>query len=742
MERLEGTIEDIIYRNDDNGYTVLSVMVGEETQTVVGMMFGVTIGEEILAEGEYIAHSIYGQQFKVSHIETTMPGEEAAMIRYLASGTIKGIGESRAKKIVAMFGEDTFFIMEREPLRLADIKGISVKKAQEIGEQFFEQRTMRQAVIFLQEYGVSLTYAVKIYSAYKEKTFEKVKKNPYVLAEDISGISFRMADDIAERLGIARDSEFRIMAAVTYVLYQSGQEGHTYLSKEVLIGRTEALLMIGGVDYNLIFMQLQLKGAIVIEVMAGEERVFLSLYDHMERFIASKLFELTHVQMERTALSEGEVGIIQNEMGIVFDQNQIEAMSRSLQCGTLIITGGPGTGKTTTLNGIIKVLKDEGQVVELAAPTGRAAKRMSEATGEEARTIHRLLEISGGAEGNQRFERNEDYPLECDVVIIDEISMIDTTMMYHLLKAVEPGTRLVFVGDQDQLPSVGPGNILKDMIGSGRMDYVKLERIFRQAGESQIVINAHKINSGEMIDLKNNKKDFFFIRRYDGEQMLNELITLVRDRLPKFAGLEGKEGIQVLTPTRKGVLGVERLNEVLQKALNPPNGEKREKEHRQKLFREGDKVMQIKNNYSLAWQLTAKYGYGSEVGVGVFNGDMGIIDEINLYTEKVRVIFDDDRMVYYDFKGLDELELAYAVTIHKSQGSEYPVVVMPLFRGPTMLLNRNLLYTGVTRAKSYAVLVGDDRVLAQMIQNNQQMTRNSGLKERLEEMFALTGEEG
>ncbi len=737
MERIEGTIEDIVYRNEDNGYTVLSVMVDGDEKTVVGMMFGVTAGEFIMAEGETITHNIYGDQFKVSHIETTMPGEVEAIERYLGSGAIKGIGASTAEKIVELFGEDTFYIMETEPLKLAEIKGISVKKAQAIGQQFFEQRNMRQAIIFLQDYGVSLTYAVKIYSQYKEKTFEKVKANPYVLAEDITGISFRIADDIAERLGVARDSQFRVMAAIKFVLYQSGMDGHTYLLSSELIRRTEELLLIAGVDYQNIFMQLQLSGAIVIEVMNGEERVFLSMYDTMERLIASKLYELTHVHLEREPLSDKEIGLIQNDMGLVFDKNQVEAMSESLQQGTLIITGGPGTGKTTTLNGIIKVLKDEGQEVQLAAPTGRAAKRMSEATGKDARTIHRLLEISGGAEGNQRFERNEDRPLECDVVIIDEISMIDTSLMYHLLKAVVPGIRLIFVGDQDQLPSVGPGNILKDMIASGHIKSVKLQRIFRQAGESHIVTNAHKINSGEMIDLKNNKKDFFFIRRYEGEKILNELISLVKDRLPKFAGLKGSDGIQVLTPTRKGVLGVDKLNEVLQAALNPPNSKKREKEFRQKLFREGDKVMQIKNNYTMVWRITSKYGFGQEDGVGVFNGDMGVIDEINLYTEKVRVIFDDQRMVYYDVKGLEELELAYAVTIHKSQGSEYPVVVMPLFRGPTMLLNRNLLYTGVTRARQYAVLVGDDRVVRQMINNNQQMARNSALKERIIDMFGI-----
>lgn len=736
LERIEGIIEDIIYRNDDNGYTVLSVMVAGEELTIVGMMYGVTIGEHIMAEGEYASHNIYGKQLKVSHIETNIPTETAAIERYLGSGAIKGIGPSTASKIVEAFGEDTFYIMENDPLKLAEIKGISQKKAQAIGTVFYEQRTMRQAVIFLQEYGVSLTYAVKIYSEYKERTFEIIKSNPYLLAEDIQGISFRIADEIAEKAGIERTSEFRIMAAIKFVLYQSSMDGHTYLLSEDLRSKTTELLMIDGVDYVSIFMQLQLSGAIVIEDVEGEERVFLALYDMMEKVIAAKLFELTHVYDSKEPISKEEIKHIENQMGIDFDANQIEAMSESMNCGTLVITGGPGTGKTTTLNGIIQLLEDAHQEVLLAAPTGRAAKRMAETTGRDASTIHRLLEISGGAEGNQKFERNEDHPLECDVVIIDEVSMIDTHLMYHLLKAVVPGIRLVFVGDQDQLPSVGPGNILKDMIASGYIQTVKLQRIFRQAGESHIVTNAHKINSGEMIDLTNNKKDFFFIRRHDGQHILKELITLVRDRLPKFAGLKSSEGIQVLTPTRKGVLGVDNLNLALQQALNPKDSNKTEKEVRDKLYREGDKVMQIKNNYNLPWRITSEFGYQVDEGIGVFNGDMGIINEINLYTEKVRVVFDDQRMVYYDFKGLDELELAYAVTIHKSQGSEYPVVVMPLFRGPTMLLNRNLLYTGITRARQYVVMVGEDSVVKQMIDNNRQMLRNSGLKMKIMEMFA------
>ncbi len=736
MERIEGIIEDIVYRNEENGYTVLTVVAAGKEVTVVGLMFGVTIGEHIMAEGEYISHNIYGQQLKVSHIETNIPTELAAIERYLGSGAIKGIGPSTAEKIVQEFGEDTFYIMENDPLKLAKIKGISQKKAQAIGSVFYEQRTMRQAVIFLQEYGVSLTYAVKIYNQYKERTFEIIKSNPYLLAEDIQGISFKIADDIAEKAGIDKASDFRIMAAVKFVLFQNSMDGNTYMRSEDLIYKTDDLLMIGGIDYGSVFMQLQLSGGIVIEDAEGEERVYLTMYDMMEKAIAAKLFELTHVYDDRDQVSDKEIRKIESQMGIAFDGNQVEAIKDAMNRGTLVITGGPGTGKTTTLNGIIQLLENEHQQVLLAAPTGRAAKRMSEATGKEARTIHRLLEINGGAEGGQSFERNEDHPLECDVVIIDEISMIDTPLMHHLLKAVVPGIRLIFVGDQDQLPSVGPGNILKDMIASGYIHTVKLQQVFRQAEESHIVTNAHSINRGDMIDLSNNKKDFFFIKRYDGQQILQQLITLVRDRLPKFAGLDSKEGIQVLTPTRKGVLGVDRLNEVLQDALNPKKKDKMEKEFRGRTFREGDKVMQIKNNYTLPWRITSQYGYQIDEGIGVFNGDMGVIDEINLYTEKVRVIFDDLRMVYYDFKILDELELAYAVTIHKSQGSEYPVVVMPLFKGPTMLLNRNLLYTGITRARQYVVLVGDDGVLKQMIDNNQQTMRHSGLKIRLMEIFS------
>lgn len=737
MHKIEGIVEDIVYRNEENGYTVLTVVTDDVEMTLVGLMYGVTVGEHIMAEGEMISHNIYGEQLQVSHIEASIPSEVAAIERYLGSGAIKGIGPALAKKVVGEFGQDTFFIIENQPDKLSRIKGISMKKAQAIAEVFYDQRTMRQAVIFLQEYGLSLTYAIKIYNEYKERTYEVVKNNPYVLAEDITGISFRMADEIAEKIGIEKTSEFRTMAAIKHVLYRSTVDGHTYLEEGMLKERTHELLMVQVEDFERIFMELQIKGQIVIEEIEGKQCVFLSSYDMMEKFIAAKLFELTHFNLGSRDSDDADVERISKEMAIEFDVQQAEAIRQSMSSGTIVITGGPGTGKTTTLNAIITLFEERGREVLLAAPTGRAAKRMSEATGREARTIHRLLEISGGVEGGQSFERNEEYPLEGDVIIIDEISMIDTVLMYHLLKAIVPGTRLILVGDKDQLPSVGAGNILKDIIGSEYIHTIKLQRIFRQAGESHIVVNAHKINSGEMIDLKNNKSDFFFVKRLEARNVISEVTTMIKTRLPKFAGLKDYEGIQVLTPTRKGTLGVDNLNKVLQEALNPPHKDKSEKEFRDRLFREGDKVMQIKNNYNLSWRIMSQYGFTIDEGIGVFNGDMGKIVEINLYTEKVKIQFDDDRLVYYDFSGLDELDLAYAVTIHKSQGSEYPIVIMPLFKGPTMLLNRNLLYTGVTRARRFVVLVGDDRVVAQMIENATQMERNSALQLRIQEVFSV-----
>lgn len=737
MARIEGIVEDIIYRNEENGYTVLNVIVDEEEVTLVGAMFGVMVGEHILAEGTFSSHSMYGEQLKVSHIETTIPNEIESIKRYLGSGAVKGIGPALAKRVVKHFGLDTFFIIENEPEKLVDVKGISIKKAQDIAQIFAEQRTMRQAIIFLQEYGLSLTYAVKIYNQYKERTYEVIKKNPYILAEEVKGISFRMADEIANKLGIERTSEFRLMAAIKHILHLSTQEGHTFLEISVLKNRTTDLLGLPDVPYEQLFMELQIKGQITIEDIEDKVCIFLSAFAQMEKFIAGKIYELSSIKVKEDISIEKDIRQVEQEMGMALDEKQMEAINESMTCGVLILTGGPGTGKTTTLNAIIRLFEDKGQKVLLGAPTGRAAKRMSETTGKEARTIHRLLEISGGVDGNQRFERNEDYPLEGDAIIIDEISMMDTVLMYHFLKAVLVGTKVIFVGDKDQLPSVGPGNILKDMMDSSYVHTIKLERIFRQAGESHIVVNAHKINNGENIDLRNNENDFFFVRRLNGNKIIEEMITMIQIRLPKFAKLDGWEGIQVLTPTRKGILGVNNLNIALQKALNPKDSNKIEKEYRGRLFREGDKVMQIKNNYTLTWRIMSEYGFETGTGIGVFNGDIGKIEEINLFTEKIKVIFDDERQVYYEFKGLEELDLAYAVTIHKSQGSEYPIVIMPMFKGPTMLLNRNLLYTGITRAKRYVVLIGDEKIVEQMIKNKREMERNSGLKEHIIQMFLM-----
>lgn len=732
MEKIEGVVEDIIYRNADNGYSVITVATQDEEITLVGSMFGVNVGEHVSAQGNYTAHPIYGKQLLIEHIETSIPNEKAAMTRYLGSGAIRGIGPVMAQKIVEHFGDSTFYILETEPERLAEIKGISDRKAREYGTHFFEQRSMRQAIIFLQEYGLSLTYALKIYQFYKEKTFDTVKSNPYKLAEDIQGISFKIADTIATKMGYDPASELRLMAGILHVLKSNGADGNTYMLKDQLMGVAYDLLMLPDLQLENALMELQLKGQVHVQSHGYEERVYLMVFHLMEQYVAGKLHELKESQRIPFALEDAAIERLEKTSKIILDRQQIQAIDEAMNCGVLIVTGGPGTGKTTTINAILDLFEERDKIVLLAAPTGRAAKRMAETTGRESKTIHRLLEISFGIdETRQKFERNEDYPLECDVVIVDETSMIDIVLMYHLLKAIVPGTQVIFVGDKDQLPSVGPGNVLKDMINSGKLDTVRLETIFRQARESDIVVNAHKINTGEHFELGKNKKDFFFIKRQEPESILAEIVSLIKTRLPQFAKLTNHEGIQILTPTRKGVLGVENLNLVLQNHLNPPDKKKAEKIYREKIYREGDKVMQIKNNYNLPWRIESGYHFLVDEGLGVFNGDMGTIKEINKFTEKMKVHFDDDKLVEYDFSNLDELELAYAVTIHKSQGSEYPIVIMPVYRGPSMLLSRNLLYTGVTRAKRYVVLVGMEQVMWQMVDNQKEIRRLSSLLEKL-----------
>ncbi len=700
MEQLQGLVEHIVYHNNENGYTVLNLMCQGDEVVCVGTMPVISEGEYIKAEGDYVEHATYGQQFKISTFSVEVPEDIYSLERYLASGAIKGIGPKMAHKIVGKFKEDTFRIMEEEPERLAEIKGISQRIAQEIYEQFHDKQDMRQAAMFLTKFGISSNLAVKIYNQYGTRLYDIIRENPYQLADDISGIGFKLADDIAHKAGIGQNSDYRIRSGIIYMLLQGSLSGHTYLPKDLLVERTAQLLEIDASMIDKHLTDLSIDKKIMLRELNGQPVVYASTYYYLELNVARMLKGLNMTYDISDLPLEQVIRKIQEEEHLELDDMQRKAVMEAVKNGVMIITGGPGTGKTTTINTLIKYFEYENLEIRLAAPTGRAAKRMTEATGYEAQTIHRLLELTGVPEENAsaHFERNEQNPLEADVIIIDEMSMVDINLMNSLLKAVMPGTRLILVGDVNQLPSVGPGNVLKDIINSHCFSVVMLTKIFRQAMESAIVTNAHKINAGIPIDLNHKTTDFFCMKRYDATSIIGVLIALIRDKLPPNVGAAPYE-IQVLTPMRKGELGVERLNTILQQYLNPPEPGKREYEHRQSLFREGDKVMQIKNNYQIEWEIQDKYHIPVDKGVGVFNGDTGIIKEINTFAQTLTVEFDEGRRVDYPFGQLDELELAYAITIHKSQGSEYPAVILPLLSGPKMLFNRNLLYTAVTRAK-------------------------------------------
>lgn len=733
MEKIAGYVEHIIYRNTENGYTVLNLVSGEEEITCVGIFSAIAEGENIEASGEYTDHPTYGRQFKVESFEEKAPEDEEAIERYLGSGAIKGVGLALAARIVRRFKEDTFRIIEEEPERLAEIKGISERKAMEIANQVNQKRDLRQAMIFLQQYGITMNLAVKVYQAYGHEVYGIIKENPYRLADDIEGVGFRTADEIASRVGIRMDSDFRIRSGILYTLLQATGEGHTYLPEEELTRRTVQLLEVLPEQIEKQYMDLAIERKIIMKQTEEEQtQIYAASFYYMEANTATMLKQL-NVRYDVPDIEiEQRIRNIEKLTGMELDEHQVTAVKEAVRNGLLVITGGPGTGKTTTINTIIKYFEMEGMDIFLAAPTGRAAKRMSETTGFEARTVHRMLELNGGVEGSAGFERNEQNPLETDVIIIDEMSMVDITLMHSLLKAVAVGTRLILVGDVNQLPSVGPGSVLKDIIDSHACNVVMLTKIFRQASTSDIIVNAHKINQGEEVVLDNKSMDFFFLKRYEADVIISVVLQLIKQKLPKFVDATPYD-IQVLTPMRKGLLGVERLNGILQQYLNPPMKHKAEKEHGDILFREGDKVMQTKNNYQLVWEIRTKLGLPVDKGTGVFNGDMGIIREINDFAETLTVEFDEGRMVEYPYKLLDELELAYAITIHKSQGSEYPAVVIPLLSGPSMLMNRNLLYTAVTRARKCVTLVGNDTTFAQMIQNTSQQRRYSGLAARLKE---------
>ena len=743
MDNITGYVDHIVYQNSDNGYTVMTLVAEGEEVTCVGMCKGLGQGENISAEGEYIEHPVYGRQFKIQTYETVAPTDRAGMERYLGSGAIRGVGEALAARIVKKFGDDTFRIIEEEPERLAEVKGISERKAQEIAVQMEEKKDLREALVYLQQYGISNTLAVKIYNTYGMEMYSVMRENPYRLAEDVRGVGFRIADEIAGRIGIHTDSDYRIRSGILYTLLQAVGEGHCFLPLELLLRRASELL---GVSEENIRPQVD---NLIMDrkLVAKGDAVFAAAYYYAELNCANMLRNLNIPMLEAENLPAQDMAIrkrlerMAENLSMELDELQLKAVEESIKNGLFILSGGPGTGKTTTINMIIRYFESEGMDIFLAAPTGRAAKRMTEATGFEAKTIHRLLELNSALSDDDtrraNFERNQENPLEADVVIIDEMSMVDIKLFQALLKAILPGTRLILVGDVDQLPSVGPGQVLRDLMNSEAFPMVTLEKIFRQAGESDIVVNAHRINKGEQIALDNKSRDFFLLERNDVNVIYKHMIQLIREMLPKYVNATPFD-IQVLTPMRKGSLGCETLNGILQRYLNPADPHKKEHSYGNTVFREGDKVMQIKNNYQLEWEIVGRYNIPIDKGMGVFNGDMGRVLEINETMSTLLVEFDDGRRVNYPFSGLEELELSYAITIHKSQGSEYPAVILPLLGGPRMLFNRNLLYTGITRARNCVTILGSSETVRNMIDNVSENRRYTALESRIREICGLS----
>lgn len=738
MVTLQGTVEEIIFKNETNGYMVALLETEDDVVTIVGYIPIVNIGETLEVQGQWTYHPSYGQQLKVETYSTVVPATLNGIEKYLASGLIPGIGPKTARKIVERFSLDSLEILQYNPEKLKEIDGIGKKKAQKIAEAFQEQREIRDVMIFLQNYEISPSYGIRIYKKYGKETISKIKENPYRLSEEIHGIGFKTADKIAQSMGIDNRSNYRINAGIKFTLMEFAAEGHTYAPKEELIAKTTSLL---GIEKELIeegVTRLALKQELQLENVNGKIRIYYMPYFYAESNVSKKLIEIAQAELKELDIDiNKEIEDLEKRNSIKFAQKQKEAIRQALQNGLLVITGGPGTGKTTTINSIIDILEGQNYEVVLAAPTGRAAKRMSEATGRDAKTIHRLLEYGFiDDENGMAFAKDEGTPIEADVVIIDEVSMVDILLMNNLLKAVIPGTRLILVGDVDQLPSVGAGNVLRDIIDSRIIKVVKLDEIFRQAQESMIIVNAHRINKGEKPFLNVKDKDFFFITKTTTSDIVDTIVQLAKERLPKFNGYNSISDIQVLTPMKKGDTGVNVLNNKLQEYLNPKSKIKEEKKIGDTLFRVGDKVMQIKNNYRTQWKIVED-GKIVQEGEGVFNGDFGFVTDIDNEEGEMTVLFDDHKEVIYNFNQLDELKLAYACTIHKSQGSEFPVVIMPVSWGPPMLLTRNLLYTAVTRAKELVVLVGMEKYLHMMINNNRIIKRYSGLNDRLARIFEM-----
>ena len=735
MEVIKGYVEHIVFRNEENGYTVFHLTNRDGELTCVGTFPYISEGEMLEVSGEYANHNVYGMQLQVISHQVKEPEDLVSIERYLGSGAIKGLGSALAGRIVRKFKDDTFRIIEEEPERLAEVKGISERKAREISEQVEEKKDMRKAMIYLQKYGISLALAAKIYEHYGQSVYRVMEENPYQIADHVQGVGFKTADEIAAKVGIHTDSDFRIRSGIFYVLLQSVTDGHVYLPQEELLRRTMQLLEVEICDIQKYLMDLAMEKKVVLKEKEDGVRVYPAHYYYLELNSAKMLHDLNVSYEIAEDAIEKRLQQIEEDAELSLDELQRTAVKEAVRNGVLVLTGGPGTGKTTTINAMIHFFESEGMDIFLAAPTGRAAKRMTEATGCEARTIHRMLELAyapGNDDNRMEFARNQENPRETDGIILDEMSMVDLPLMHVLLNAVMVGTRLILVGDQDQLPSVGAGSVLKDLIKSECFPVITLTKIFRQAEQSDIVVNAHKINRGEEVILDNKSRDFFFLKRQDANTIISVVIALIQKKLPKYVGADPFD-IQVLTPMRKGLLGVERLNTILQQYLNPPDKSKEEKQYGDKLFRVGDKVMQIKNNYQLEWEIATKYGLVVDKGIGVFNGDIGRITSINSYTETVEVEYEEKKKVNYPFQLLDELELAYAITIHKSQGSEYPAVVIPLLQGPRQLYHRNLIYTAVTRAKKCVTLVGSDVTFQEMIRNANEQNRYTSLVECIQE---------
>ncbi len=729
---IEGIVEEIIYQNIANGYTVCDIDMEGVFSTAVGIMPGVAPGEGVRLTGRWITHAEYGEQFRVETCEKILPTGKLQILQYLSSGIIRGIGPATAQKIVEKFEERALEVIRDNPEALAKIRGISLRKAEEMQASLMEKQAVQNVVMFLQPYGVTANFAVRVFRKFGADAVREIEKNPYVLCE-VEGIGFKTADKIAMQMGVEPSCEARLKNGIKFVLMTFAANGHTFLPMELLVQQATTLLGADIAPVENMVTAMLLEGALIRENDAAGENIFLPPFFHAEMGVARRLYTIMHTGRAGIGISmEGAVSAAERRAGISLSEKQREALYMVMQNGVSVITGGPGTGKTTVINAIIEVMTEAGAAVALCAPTGRAAKRMAETCGMEAKTIHRLLELNFTGEGGQQvFGRNEEFPLDEDVIIVDEMSMVDVLLMYALLKAIKPGARLILVGDADQLTSVGAGDVLRDILQSEKVPACRLTEIYRQAAESMIVVGAHRINRGERPEVNEKDKDFFLMHREEAEEITRTICEICAERLPRAYGFDPLRHIQVICPSRKSPLGVNALNLALQACLNPPRADKQEKSIGDHVLREGDKVMQVRNNYDITWRVPES----GETGNGVFNGDVGMVQTIQTKGQYIEVLFDEEKLVRYDFSQLEELEMAYAVTVHKSQGSEFEAVVIPMFPCAPQLMNRNILYTAVTRAKKLVVLVGRESVMQTMIAGTRQAERYSGLCRKIRGLF-------